>query len=94
MQSGALDYLEEPLSAADMVALLETFIPRRTSSHRTSRNAIKAAKPSKRRTGKTESNQVQSEMTGEYGETRKSLGSAFRRGHPGSGISDSCRIQN
>jgi DNA-binding NtrC family response regulator len=29
MQSGALDYLEGPLGAAEIVALLETFIPRR-----------------------------------------------------------------
>ena len=94
MQSGALDYFGEPLSAADMVALLETFIPRRNGSYRTSRNAIKAAKPGKKRTRKTESNQMQSETSGEYGEIRKSLGSAFRRGRPGSGISDSCRRQS
>ena len=30
MRSGALDYLEGPLGAADIVALLDTFMPRRT----------------------------------------------------------------
>ncbi len=30
MRSGALDYLEGKLSAADIVALLDTFMPRRT----------------------------------------------------------------
>jgi hypothetical protein len=94
MQSGALDYLGEPLSAAHVVALLETFVPRRSGSHRTSRNPIKAAKPSKKRTGKTESNKVQAKMIGECREIRKNLGSAFRRGHPGSGLSDSCHVQN
>jgi DNA-binding NtrC family response regulator len=29
MRSGALDYLEGPLSAADVVALLDTYMPRR-----------------------------------------------------------------
>jgi len=36
MQSGALDYLEGHLSVAEMVALLETFIPRRQSARFTS----------------------------------------------------------
>jgi CheY-like chemotaxis protein len=35
MQSGALDYLEGPLSAAEIVALLETFVPRRSGGHGT-----------------------------------------------------------
>jgi DNA-binding response OmpR family regulator len=33
MQSGALDYLEGPLSAAEIFALLDTFIPRRSGAH-------------------------------------------------------------
>jgi len=77
MQSGALDYFGEPLSAAETIALVESFIPLRTGSHRTSRNPIKAKKPNKKRTGKRESNQVQWETSGEYGEIRKSLGSAL-----------------
>lgn len=94
MQSGALDYLAEPLSAADMVALLETFIPRRSRSHRTSQCPTKAAKPNKKRTNKTGSTKVQSKMIGACRETLKNLGGAFRRGHPGSGILDSCRTQS
>jgi len=94
MQSGALDYLEDPVSPADMIALLETFVPRRSGSRRPSPNPIKAAKLSKKRTGKAGSNKVQSEMSGEYGEIRQSLGSAFRRRHPASGISDSRGAQN
>jgi len=94
MQSGALDYLEGPVSPADMIALLETFVPRRSGSHRPSRNPIKASKLSKKRTGKAGSNKVQSEMSGEYGEIRQSIGSAFRRGQSASGISDSRGVQN
>src|SRR5208337_1210049 len=36
MQSGALDYLAGPLSAAEIFALLDTFIPRRSGAQRTS----------------------------------------------------------
>ena len=32
MQSGALDYLEGPLSAAEILPLLDTFIPRRSGA--------------------------------------------------------------
>jgi DNA-binding response OmpR family regulator len=33
MQSGALDYHEGPLSAAEIVALLDMFVPRRNGAH-------------------------------------------------------------
>ena len=33
MQSGALDYHEGPLSAADIVALLDMYVPRRNGAH-------------------------------------------------------------
>ena len=49
MRSGALDYLEGPLSAADFVALLDTFMPRRTGLHSQLLDRFKGAKPSKAR---------------------------------------------
>jgi DNA-binding response OmpR family regulator len=45
MQSGALDYLEGPLSAAEIVALLDTFMPRRSGARGASLNRFKGAKP-------------------------------------------------
>jgi len=47
MQSGALDYLEGPLSAQEIVALLDTFMPRRSGAHGASLKRFKRAKPSK-----------------------------------------------
>lgn len=46
MRSGALDYLEGPLSAADIVALLDSFVPRRSEGHSVSQSRSKGAKPS------------------------------------------------
>jgi DNA-binding response OmpR family regulator len=33
LRSGALDYLEGPLSVAEIFALLDTFVPRRNGAH-------------------------------------------------------------
>lgn len=49
MRSGALDYLEGPLSAADIVALLDTFMPRRRAGHSALLDRFRGAKPSKER---------------------------------------------
>jgi DNA-binding NtrC family response regulator len=49
MRSGALDYLEGPLSAGDIVALLDTFMPRRTGGRSALLDHFKGAKPSKER---------------------------------------------
>jgi DNA-binding NtrC family response regulator len=46
MQSGALDYLEGPLSAAEIVGLLETYITPRSGADGTSVNRVKGARPS------------------------------------------------
>jgi DNA-binding NtrC family response regulator len=51
MQSGALDYLEGPLGAAEIIALLETFIPRRGGMHDCSVNRVKGARSSKKASG-------------------------------------------
>ena len=51
MQSGALDYLEGPLGAAEIVALLETFIPRRSGVRGISVNRVKGARQSKKASG-------------------------------------------
>ena len=51
MQSGALDYLEGPLGAAEIAALLETFIPRRDSVRGTSVNRVKGTRRSKKASG-------------------------------------------
>jgi len=56
MQSGALDYLQGPLSAAEIIALLETFMPRRSAAHRASPNRVKVAKPGKEIISKAKSN--------------------------------------
>jgi DNA-binding NtrC family response regulator len=56
MQSGALDYHEGPLSAAEIVAFLDTFIPRRNGAHGTSVNRAKAARPRKEIISKVQSN--------------------------------------
>ena len=49
MRSGALDYLEGPLGAADIVALLDTFMPRRTGGHAALPDRFKGARASKGR---------------------------------------------
>ena len=76
MESGALDYLEGPLSAAEIVALLETSIPRRASARGTSRPLAQGARR-KKDTNKTKSNHVQLKRGGRYGESTKSLSSAL-----------------
>jgi DNA-binding NtrC family response regulator len=93
MQSGALDYLEGHLSGAEIVALLETFIPRRTSADVASRGLANGARPSKKSTGKTESNHVQLKTGGGHVECTKSLDSAFRPRQSGSDSSDSCNVR-
>jgi DNA-binding response OmpR family regulator len=52
MQSGALDYLEGPLGAAEIIALLETFIPRRGGVCRTSVTRVKDARSGKEASAK------------------------------------------
>jgi len=52
MQSDALDYLEGPLGVAEIVALLETFIARRSGVRGTSVNRVKGARPSKKASAK------------------------------------------
>ena len=56
MQSGALDYLEGPLSAAEILAHLDTFIPRRSGAQGISVNRVKGAKPGKEIMNKAKSN--------------------------------------
>jgi DNA-binding NtrC family response regulator len=56
MRSGALDYLEGPLGAADIVALLDTFMPRRTGGHAALPDRFKGARASKGRMIKVKSN--------------------------------------
>ena len=56
MRSGALDYLEGPLSAADILALLDTFMPRRRGAHAASLNRVKGTKPNKESMSKAKSN--------------------------------------
>ena len=48
MQSGALDYLEGPLGAAEIIALLETFTPRRDGVRGASVNRVKGVRLSKK----------------------------------------------
>jgi DNA-binding NtrC family response regulator len=52
MQSGALDYLEGPLGAAEIIALLETFIPRRNGVRGASVNRVKGVRLSKKPSAK------------------------------------------
>jgi DNA-binding response OmpR family regulator len=56
LQSGALEYLEGPLSAEEIVALLDTFMPRRSRARGTSLNRVKGAKASKASMNKAKSN--------------------------------------
>ena len=56
MQSGALDYHEGFLSAAEIAAFLDTFIPRRNGAHGTSVNRAKGAGHSKEIMSKVKSN--------------------------------------
>lgn len=48
MQSGALDYIEGPLSEAEVVALLETYVPRRSCSPRSTSNRSNGPIPGRR----------------------------------------------
>jgi DNA-binding NtrC family response regulator len=52
MQSGALDYLEGPLGAEEIIALLETFVPRRDGVRGTSVNRVKGTTRSKKASAK------------------------------------------
>ena len=54
MQSGALDYVEAPLSEAEIVALLETYIPHRAGSRGVSASPVKGATPDERTKSKAE----------------------------------------
>jgi DNA-binding response OmpR family regulator len=56
LQSGALEYLEGPLSAEELVALLDTFMPRRSGARGASFNRFKGAKPSKESMSKAKLN--------------------------------------
>jgi DNA-binding response OmpR family regulator len=56
MQSGALDYLEGPLSTAEIVALLETFRPRRSRARGISVNRVTGEKPRKESESKAKPN--------------------------------------
>ncbi len=56
MRSGALDYLEGPLNTAEIIALLDTFMPCRSGAHGASLNRFKGARPSKESTSKAKSN--------------------------------------
>jgi len=58
MQAGALDYIEEPLSAGEIVALLETYIAPRSGTRMTSAKQAKRARPSDERLSKAESDGV------------------------------------
>ena len=48
LQRGALDYLEGPLDRAEIIALLETFIPRRNGVLGASVNRVKGVRLSKK----------------------------------------------
>jgi len=52
MQSGALDYLEGPLGSAEIIGLLETFIPRRNGVLGASVNRVKGVRLSKKPSAK------------------------------------------
>jgi DNA-binding NtrC family response regulator len=56
MQPGALDYLEGPLSAGEIVALLETFMPRRSGACGIPVSRVTDEKPRKERMNKTKTN--------------------------------------
>ena len=86
MQSGALDYLEGPLSADEIAALLETFIPRRQSARISSRPRAEGARPRKQDTTKAKTG-------GRYGGRTKSLSSSLRSRQSGSDSSDSCNLR-
>jgi DNA-binding response OmpR family regulator len=58
MQAGALDYVEGPLSEAEIVALLETFIPRRAGFRGFSASRVKGATPDKKTKSKAEFKRV------------------------------------
>ena len=86
MQSGALDYLEGPLSADEIAALLETFVPRRQSARINSRSRAEGARPRKQDTS-------ESKTGGRYGESTKSLSSSLRSRQSGNDSSDSCNLR-
>ena len=92
MQSGALDYLEGNLRATEIVALIETFVPRGPSARLTSVDMVKGARPTKARSRNR--SQSQGKIGGGYGESTKSLSDALRPQQPGSDSSDSCNVWN
>ena len=58
MQSGALDYVEGRLSDAELVAFLETFLPRRSGPPRSSANRCDPPIPGKDNENKAPSSQL------------------------------------
>jgi DNA-binding response OmpR family regulator len=58
MQSGALDYVEGRLGDAELVAFLETFVPRRTGSFRSSANRCDGPIPGKNNGNRSPSSQL------------------------------------
>jgi DNA-binding response OmpR family regulator len=58
MQSGALDYVEGRLSEAELVAFLETFVPRRTVFPRSSAHRFDGPIPSNNNGNKAPSSQL------------------------------------
>ena len=93
MQSGALDYLEGPLGADQIAALLETFIPRGQSARINSRPQAERARPRKQDTSKAKSNHVQFETGGRYDESTKSLSSSLRARQSQGDSSDSRNVR-
>ena len=58
MQSGALDYVEGRLSDAELVAFLETFVPRRTGFPRSSAHCFEGPMPGKNNGNRAPSSQL------------------------------------
>ena len=58
MQSGALDYVEGRLSNAELVAFLETFVPRRTGFPRSSAHCFEGPMPGKNNGNRAPSSQL------------------------------------
>jgi len=58
MQAGALDYVEGPLSEAEIVAFVETFTPRRPGSRRSSSTQARGSTPGRNAKAKSEFKRV------------------------------------
>ena len=59
MQSGALDYVEGRLKDPELVAVVETYVPRRSGSSRSSAHCCDGPIPSKNNENKAPSSQLQ-----------------------------------